>query len=236
VNRRFEPYGAVLERPDGASAGGGATKTEGEWVIDVAVRKIPCKKSPNSKKADEEHGECIKTTSEETKEARDCRERYVDKKSPFQRALLALETVTPFQVKCAGEGTVSVKQEESDDMNGLPSSQNESPGGANIVWRFGPSEKEKVSKLGGLNSHGPYGHRSFFDEASDNEEGASPADEDARADEMPGESPKPDVRIEAWEMMDARRSRPVHARDVAQSLGIEAARASIVRVRQMAAY
>jgi hypothetical protein len=237
VNHHFEPYGALLEQPDGASAGGGATKTAGEWVIEVAVRKMQSKKSPTSKKADGEHEECITTSYEETKEARDCQERYVEKKCPFRRALLALETVPPFQIKCAVGGTVShVKQEASEDMNGLPTAQNESLTGAKVVRRFGPGEKEKVSKSEG-NSHEPYVQKSFFDEASGGEDSASLAAEDEHADEMSGGSPEePDVRIEAWEMIDPRRSRPAHARDVAQSLGIEAARASIVQVRQMAIY
>jgi hypothetical protein len=195
-------------------------------------------KSRKSKEAEEEREECITTSSEETNEARYRWEwpGYVDKKCPFRRALLAIETVPPFETKCEGTGgaPVFVKQEESGDMNGLPSTPNESLGGGNVTLRL-EGEKEEVSRPG-KNPYGPYGHRSFFDEASDGEEGASPADEGEQADEMLGGSPEADVRIEAWEMVDARRSRPVHTRDVAQSLGIEAARASIVRVRQMAKY
>lgn len=198
-------------------------------------------KSPKSKEAEEERAECITTSSEETKEAGDCWEwpGFVDKKCPFQRALLALETVPPFEIKCAGGSAVPVKQEESRDMNGLPLAQKETLGGS-IALRGLGGDKEKMFKPGG-NPGGPYGHRSFFDEpsdgfdeASDGEEGAFPASEDEYADDMPGGSPEEDVRIQAWELVDLLRSRPVHAHDVAQSLGIEAARASIVRVRQMA--
>jgi hypothetical protein len=229
LNRRFEPYGALLGRPNGASASGGATKTAGEWVIEVAVRKIQSQKSPNSKEADEEAlEECITTFFEEMSvEARaDCRKRYVDKKCPFARALLALETVPPFEMKCAGGGAVPVTQAERGDVNRLPSAQNESIGGLDFIqeWEEG---KKKSFKPGG--SRGVYTYRSCFDAGSDNEEDA----EDERMDETLGRSSDEKVRIQAWELVDLLRSRPVHARDVAQSLGIEAARASIVQVRRM---